>query len=175
MSTRALLLLALALAACRHAPPSPGAGPITGSQRHAAWRVAPAPAVETAQVVCVNPLGQRVTVRAEVVRTEADRARGLMFRRELAPDAGMLFVMPADDRWKFWMKNTLLPLDMLFADGAGQVLGVVANARPMDESPLGVDAPSRYVLEVNAHFAREHGLGAGSRLEMPTSVTSPGR
>jgi len=166
------LALVLALAACRPGPSAPDARPPAATRYTLPRTAAPA---ELAEVTCVNPQGARVTVRAEVVRGDAERARGLMFRRDLAPDAGMLFVMPADDRWTFWMKNTLLPLDMLFADAGGTVVGVVANARPMDESPLGVEAPSRYVLEVNAHFAREHGLGPGSRLELPASVTSPGR
>ena len=108
--------------------------------------------------------GNRLRVTAELARTDAERARGLMFRSRLAADAGMLFLMPRDDDWAFWMRNTLIPLDILFADADGRVVGVIEDARPLDETSRKVGAPSRYVLEVNGGWCRAHGVGVGATL-----------
>ncbi|HJL18896.1 MAG TPA: DUF192 domain-containing protein [Sandaracinaceae bacterium LLY-WYZ-13_1] len=103
-----------------------------------------------------------VTVRVEVADTEAARRRGLMWRRHLPPDAGMLFVFDRAERQSFWMRNTFLALDMIFIGENRRVVGVVAEATPLTEEERAVDAPSRYVLEVHAGFAREHGIEAGT-------------
>jgi uncharacterized protein len=108
--------------------------------------------------------GATRTVRVEVARTEVTRARGLMNRTDLAEDAGMLFVFPETERQSFWMKNTFIPLDMIFIDDAGRVVGIVEQAEPRSTAPRGVEAPSRYVLEVNGGWAARHGVRPGDQV-----------
>jgi hypothetical protein len=103
------------------------------------------------------------TVRVEVVDTPEARRVGLMHRRELAADAGMLFVFPHQEHLSFWMKNTLIPLDMIFIDEAMNVAGVVHEAEPGTLTPRAVDAPSRFVLEVRGGWAAPRGVDAGDR------------
>jgi uncharacterized membrane protein (UPF0127 family) len=118
--------------------------------------------------VILHPVdGPAVRVRVELAVEQVRRQRGLMFRRELAPDAGMLFVFPPPDRRQaFWMRNTFLPLDMIFIDGDRRVVGVVERAEPRTDTLREVDAPSRYVLEVNGGFAAQHGVGPGARVDI---------
>jgi hypothetical protein len=116
-------------------------------------------------VVLHAPGGNDVRVHVEVVSTPEQRARGLMYRKELAADAGMLFLFPEEEVLRFWMKNTLIPLDMIFIDASRRVVGVVANAKPLSTRGVGVEAPSKYVLEVNGGFAAKHGIAAGATIE----------
>ena len=129
---------------------------------HCASRAPEAPR-PAARVVVETRAGARHVVSVEVVRTDADRARGLMDRRELAPDAGMLFLFDETAEHPFWMKNTLLPLDMLFLSEDGRVNGIVERAVPGDLSPRSAGGPSRFVLEVNGGWAAAHGVSAGDR------------
>ncbi|HEY1558987.1 MAG TPA: DUF192 domain-containing protein, partial [Kofleriaceae bacterium] len=96
------------------------------------------------------------TVTVEIVATEAKIERGLMYRENLPPDAGMLFLMGKEWDWNFWMRNTLIPLDIIFITKGMAVAGVAADAKPLDDSLLGVKAPSLYVLEVNAGWSAAH-------------------
>lgn len=107
---------------------------------------------------------ERAAVSVELAVTPGQRQFGLMYREHLAADAGMLFVFPAPDQLKFWMKHTEIPLDMIFADSAGVVVGIVAKATPYSEKPVGPDAPALYVLEVNGGFCARHGVRAGDKL-----------
>ena len=116
------------------------------------------------RVVLDSPSGRSAAVTVEVVRAPAELERGLMFRERLAPDAGMLFVFPGTAVHTFWMKNTLIPLDMIFADADGVVVGVVENAEPLTTTARDVGAPSRYVLEVNAGWSAAHGVARGDRM-----------
>lgn len=107
----------------------------------------------------------QVAVVVELARTPDEQARGLMFRRELQPYAGMLFLYDRDARHSFWMKNTYVPLDMLFIDAKGIVVGIVENAEPVTLTSRAVDVASRHVLEVNAGFCRQHGIKVGTRVK----------
>ena len=102
-------------------------------------------------------------VRVEIVGDDASRARGLMYRRSLEPDRGMIFVFPATEEHTFWMHNTLIALDMIFLDESRSVIGVVANAAPQTDALRGVGKPSRYVVEVAAGEAVAHAVGRGTR------------
>jgi len=106
-----------------------------------------------------------VTVAVEVADTPDTRARGLMYRKDLAADAGMLFVFPNETEQRFWMKNTPLPLDMIFIGADRRIVGIVPDTRPFTTNPLGVDALSQYVLEVHAGFSAKHGIAAGDRVD----------
>ncbi len=113
--------------------------------------------------VLVDAARGTVAVRVEVARTPEQRERGLMDRSRLDPDAGMIFVFEDTARHAFWMKNTLIPLDMLFIGDDGRVAAVVER-RPLtlESSDGGVD--SRYVLEVNGGWAAAHGVAVGDRV-----------
>jgi uncharacterized protein len=101
-------------------------------------------------------------VDVEVARTDPERARGLMFRQSLASGKGMLFLFPHSERLKFWMKNTYIPLDMIFIDEAKRVVYVEENAEPLTLQGRGpADVDSRYVLEVPGGWARTHGVEPG--------------
>ena len=100
-------------------------------------------------------------VHLEIASTPESRERGLMFRRSLATDAGMLFIFPDEAPRAFWMKNTYIPLDMIFIDAANRVVAVVPNAEPLTLQARGVPQPAKYVLEVNGGFAKTHGIAAG--------------
>ena len=102
-------------------------------------------------------------VKVEIAADEASRARGLMFRRSLDPDHGMLFVFPNSEEQVFWMHNTPLALDLIFLDETRAVVGVVANAAPQTDTPRTVGKPSRYVVEVAGGEAAAHGVGPGTR------------
>lgn len=119
------------------------------------------------------PNGKSVT--AELAVTDAERARGLMFREKVLPDQGMLFVFEREDVQAFWMKNTLVPLDMLWLDSDRRVIHIAADVPPCKEDPCpsyGPGSPARYVLELRAGEAARHGLRAGDRLQfvLPEAV-----
>lgn len=108
-----------------------------------------------------------VAVDADLVRSEHDTARGLMFRKSMPEERGMLFDLRFRDDHKFWMHNTCIPLDLLFIDDDGLIVGIVENAPTLDDTSRGVGCPSRWVLEVNAGWARRHGVKAGQRMRLP--------
>ena len=115
-----------------------------------------------AKVVLATPQGE-VEVKVEVVATEAKIQKGLMFRRHLPLDAGMLFMMGQEREWPFWMRNTLIPLDMLFIGKDLKVVGIVENAEPLTESLRTVGKPSLYVLEVNGGWSKSNNVTAGAQ------------
>jgi uncharacterized membrane protein (UPF0127 family) len=110
--------------------------------------------------------GSTVRVALEVVNTPATRERGMMYRTSLAEDHGMLFVFPDEAVQSFWMKNTLIPLDMLFIARDGRIVGIAADAVPLSTGMRSVGVPSLYVLEVNGGWAARHGVRAGDRVEL---------
>ena len=115
-------------------------------------------------VAIVAPDGKtRASVTVEVADTEQQREVGLMFRKHLDDGAGMLFVFKDAAHRNFWMHNTVIPLDMLFADAGGRVIGIVANAEPFSDKPVGVEGGSEYVLEVNGGFCAKNGIKPGDR------------
>jgi uncharacterized membrane protein (UPF0127 family) len=103
----------------------------------------------------------------ELADDPAERARGLMFRESLDPAAGMLFVYESPRRAQFWMKNTLIPLDMIFADAAGRVTRVHSNAIPGDLTPIDGGEGVVYVLEINGGLADRLGIVPGAELRHP--------
>ncbi len=115
------------------------------------------------RVVVETRAGARHVVQVELARTPAERSRGLMERTQLGADAGMLFLFDETSAHAFWMKNTLIPLDLIFIGEDGRVVGVVARAIPGDLSPRSAGGASRYVLEVNGGWTEAHGVAAGDR------------
>jgi len=105
-----------------------------------------------------------VKVTVEIADDNAERQQGLMHRTQLEEMAGMLFLFPNEAHQTFWMKDTPLPLDMIFIRSDMTVLGIVENAEPMTTTSRSVPGTSQYVLEVNAGWAQRHNVAAGSRL-----------
>ena len=117
------------------------------------------------RIEIVGPDGaRRVVVSVEIADTAATREYGLMYRKQLDEDAGMIFVFKTSQHLEFWMKNTVIPLDMIFADSTGKIIGIVRKAVPFSEGIDSVDGDSQYVLEVNGGFCDRHGVKAGDRL-----------
>lgn len=105
--------------------------------------------------------------RVEVMDDAAERARGLMFRKEMPQFSGMLFVYETPQPVAFWMRNTLIPLDMLFFDGSGRLTRIHENAVPHDETPIMGGQDIRYVLEINGGLAGELGIDLGAEIRNP--------
>lgn len=131
--------------------------------------VAPACATDTARVI-VHTAGGPRAVAVEVVDTPGARNRGLMYRRQLADGAGMLFVFDEEADHGFWMKNTFIPLDMIFVGSDRRVAGVHADARPHSLDQIRIGRPSRWVVEVPAGWTARAGVAVGDRVELPPSV-----
>ena len=136
-------------------PPQNPAG--SGSQT-------PAPPQGPVQKVYLSSMTGEVPVTVEVVATEAKIEKGLMYRQHMPLDNGMLFMMGFEKDWNFWMRNTLIPLDMIFIQRDMVVAGIVENAEPLTEDLRKVDKPSFYVLEVNGGFTRKAGIEAGAKV-----------
>jgi uncharacterized membrane protein (UPF0127 family) len=114
----------------------------------------------------------RAAVSVEIADTPAARELGLMYRKHLDESAGMIFLFPVPQRLTFWMKNTEIPLDMIFADSSGKIVGIVANAEPFSESTDAVDGDSQYVLEVNGGFCQRHHVVAGDTMKFSGFVAT---
>ena len=109
---------------------------------------------------------RKASLAAEVVRKPLEVEVGLMFREVLAPDSGMLFLFPREGRHPFWMKNTFIPLDLLFLERDGTVAGIVERATPLTTTHRWVRQPSLNVLEVPAGWAAAHGVVPGDRVRI---------
>jgi hypothetical protein len=107
-------------------------------------------------------------LQVEIARTPVERARGLMFRADLPEDRGMLFIFERPGENQFWMKNTLIPLDILWMDDRKRIIHIESQVPPckLDPCPVyGPSAESHYVLEVKAGVAHKRGLRVGMPLQ----------
>ncbi len=111
--------------------------------------------------------GGKAVFSVEIADSPEERAKGLMFRDRMAAGAGMLFVYERPQSVAFWMKNTLLPLDMLFMDDSGRVRHIAREARPGDETPIPGGDGIRFVLEINGGLAGRLGIPEGAALVHP--------
>src|SRR5690606_5282927 len=102
-----------------------------------------------------------------VAEDDAHRARGLMYVKQLAADAGMLFIYPRSQPIAMWMKNTYLPLDMLFVDEDGRIARVVENTEPLSLDTIASGGPVRAVIELNAGTAARLKIREGARVIHP--------
>ena len=140
----------------------PACGPSTGD--------APSQAASQLATTSVT-LPDGAVIQAELAVTPQEQARGLMYRAELAEDRGMLFIGTRSSRRSFWMYRCLIPLDMVWMDGAHRIVEIVPNAPPCaSDDPsacpsYGGTANSVYVLELAAGQAEAHGLEIGERIE----------
>jgi uncharacterized protein len=105
-------------------------------------------------------------VDVELARDEASRERGLMYRTSMADDHGMLFSWDEESPRTFWMRNTCIPLDMLFIDRDGLITGILEQVPTLNDDPRGVKCPAAHVLELSAGYARAHQLAPGMKLKI---------
>jgi uncharacterized membrane protein (UPF0127 family) len=112
------------------------------------------------------------SLTVELATTPAEHARGLMFRTELPDTAGMLFVFSRDNSGAFWMKDTYIPLDIVWIDASGAVLGI-AYGQPLDLTGLEPPAPYRFVLEVAGGWFQRHNMAAGAVVQLPADLVPP--
>lgn len=112
----------------------------------------------------VLKLGHAV-VKAEVANTPALRSQGLMYRKKMGANQGMWFVMGGASQNTFWMRNTYIPLDLIFVGYNMVILHIHENARPLDETPIGSPISYWFVLEVPAGFVKKSGVKPGDSIE----------
>jgi uncharacterized membrane protein (UPF0127 family) len=152
-----LPLVAAAAAACS-----------SGGKREDGAKMAPSDPLPSSQagpprVHISTPTGE-VSVRVEIVSTDSAIQRGLMYRQHLPQDAGMLFLMGEERVHTFYMRNTLIPLDMIFIGRDLTIAGIVESAEPRTETLRSVEKPSLYVLEVNGGWTRSHQVVPGAKV-----------
>lgn len=131
----------------------------------ASW-AAPAPAAEM-QTLEIGTAGGVHSFSVEFVANDADRAKGLMFRRELPEGQGMLFDFDRDQDIAMWMKNTYISLDMIFITGDGRIRRIAENTEPLSLATIPSGGPVRGVLEVIAGTAKKFGIKPGDRVAHP--------
>jgi len=124
----------------------------------AATHPADVPVVELQRTVTVDLGGKPFTL--EVAANDDDRQRGLMYRKSMPEDHGMLFVFPDERPLSFWMRNTLIPLDIVYLDRVGKVVSV-AQMKPLDETGVPSGWPAKYAIELNEGTAKRVGVKAG--------------
>ena len=118
----------------------------------------------------VHAGGSAYKFEVELATTPAEREKGLMFRKTMGANAGMLFLYPDEEAVSFWMKNTLIPLDMLFLKADGRIVHIAHDAKPLDETPIPSGEPVRAVLELNGGTAAALGIKEGDRVESAALV-----
>ena len=123
------------------------------------------PTLPRARVLLKDAYGGVHRVDVEVAATPETRTRGLMWRKELPAGQGMLFIFPDEDVQSFWMRNTLISLDMLFINSEGRIVGIVERAEPRTLTSRSVGVPGRYVLEVPGGWCQSQGITRGGTVE----------
>jgi uncharacterized membrane protein (UPF0127 family) len=113
------------------------------------------------KVIIVTQQGREITFEVEIADTPAKRELGLQYRRELAADRGMIFLFPHEAEQTFWMKNTPIPLDMIFINSNRRIVGIAEEAVPFTLDPRSVSRPSQFVLEINGGLSKRYGIQAG--------------
>jgi uncharacterized membrane protein (UPF0127 family) len=153
-----------ALAACSAPPPSKPTSSTPAAKVPVSREGVPAPLdLDRGVVTVATPTGE-LRFKVEVAVKDNERQRGLMYRDHLDDDAGMVFIFEREEALRFWMKNTWIPLDMLFINDDLEIVGIVENAEPLTLTGRGVDEPSRFVLELKGGSAAARGIVAGQRI-----------
>jgi hypothetical protein len=115
--------------------------------------------------------GKDFSFRIEVARSEAQQAYGLMFVKDLAADAGMIFPFDPPRPAAFWMKNTLIPLDMLFVNPDHRIGFIARNAKPQDLTPISSEGAVIAVIEIKGGQAKVDGIDVGDKVDSPDLAT----
>ncbi|MBL7055570.1 DUF192 domain-containing protein [Candidatus Woesearchaeota archaeon] len=120
--------------------------------------------------ITIDNFEDKIKVKVEIVDEPEERMKGLMFRESLGKQEGMLFIFESEDYYPFWMKNTLIPLDMMWISDDKTIIDI-QTAVPCEEDPCPSYYPvgdSRYVLEVNAGFSEENNIRVGNKIDLGT-------
>jgi uncharacterized membrane protein (UPF0127 family) len=123
----------------------------------------------TTQAATVAMTIAKKEYKLEIAADGASREHGLMFRESMADDHGMIFIFPKADRWSFWMKNTLIPLDLIWADESGKIVDTT-TLQPKDETAYTPRRKAIYVIELNAGAIKKLGIKPGDMLEIPAKL-----
>lgn len=138
------------------------------------WLVAAAPALATESVpLTIEAGGSTYRFSAEIADDAQERSQGLMFREHLDENAGMLFLYPDERPRTFWMKNTPLPLDIIFISSEGIVVHVAAEATPYDLTAINSEKPAQSALEIRGGLAAQLGIGPGAKISWPPRDVVP--
>lgn len=138
-----LVFAAMTIASALHKPPA-----------HAA----------TVEPLTIETRSGPVAFKVEMALTPEERSKGLMYRTELAPDAGMLFDFRTDQQVYMWMKNTYIPLDMVFIRSDGRIARIAADTTPLSTETISSGGAVRAVLELSAGTAKARGIAVGDRV-----------
>jgi uncharacterized membrane protein (UPF0127 family) len=122
---------------------------------------------ERSGLIIETATGQQHRFDVELAVTPAQQAQGLMYRQRMAPDAGMLFLYDRPQDVAMWMKNTLIPLDMIFIDARGGIVGIEERTVPFSTQTIASPGPASAVLELNAGTTERLGIRIGDRLVHP--------
>jgi len=125
------------------------------------------PDLDRSTVTVIRTDGMRFSFKAEVATRDKDQAYGLMFMRSMPDDQCMIFPYASPKPVAFWMKNTLIPLDMLFVRPDGVIGQIKAKARPQDKTLIYSQGPVNAVIEINGGLAKKYGLSTGDKVESP--------
>ncbi len=148
-----LILIAVCITGC-------GTGSPTGASRDTSLKV----------VTITNSSSEVFSVGVELAVTDEQHQIGLMNRESLSENDGMLFVFDDEQTRSFWMKNTLIPLDMIFINSSGSIVDINHDAVPLSLEPFTSAAPARYVLEVNGGYCDEHSIDIGDQVDIPGNI-----
>lgn len=171
-----ILVASVLLAGCAApAPPADAGTRMTPADAGTPGVDAPQPRLMEVPLTVHTADGRAHRFRVEVARTDAEQRIGMMFRRSVAPDHGMLFPYARPERLSFWMRNTLIPLDIIYVRLDGTIARIV-NARPLDETPLPAGEPVIAALEIGGGRAAQLGIRPGDRVVSPAlpMATHPG-
>lgn len=174
--TFVLAALAFAGGACQEAPaapPKPAPVPARPRSTDVAAEDFVMPTLPRAHVRLKDAYGGVHRVEVEVAATGEARTRGLMWRKALPAGQGMLFLFPEEEVRGFWMRNTLIPLDMLFITSDHRIVGIIENAEPRTLTNRSVGIPSQFVLEVPGGWCQANGIVRGGTAEFEGVSTVP--
>ena len=107
---------------------------------------------------------QILHIEIEVASTDYERALGLMYRAKMEENQGMLFLFPREQEQSFYMRNTLIPLDIIYVNSKMQIVDIYKNTNPLDETSLPSAAPAQYVIEINAGLCEKYGIKIGNKV-----------
>ncbi len=106
-----------------------------------------------------------VKINIEIALTEAEQQQGLMNRSFMGNDQGMLFIFDVDEPRGFWMHNTIIPLDIIYVNGAMEIVHIAENTEPFSDKSIPSGKPAKYVVEVNAGFCAQYGIKDGCKIQ----------
>jgi len=106
----------------------------------------------------------KTKIDIEIANSDFDRQLGLMFRKHMDDKDGMLFIFPSEEMQAFWMRNTFIPLDMVFVNAAKKIVTIHRNTQTLSDQSYPSSAPAMYVIEVNGGFCSTHNINEGDRI-----------